>query len=204
MTYQRLSIDPKHTALLVMDYQLSILGSLSEAEGLLSRMGKAIAVVRQYGVQVAYVRVAFDDADYDAVPETSRMAPAIKAAGRALHSESPATAVHHRVAPDAGDIVVRKTRMGAFSTTDLDARLRERQIHTLILAGVTTSGVVLSTVRDAHDRDYQVYILEDAMTDRDPHVHDFLVKKIFPQQAHVITIDELGGLLSSEDEGSST
>lgn len=203
MTNQVPTIDPKQTALLVMDYQLSILGSLSEAEALLARVAQAIDIVRQYGGQVGYVRVAFDDADYDAVPETSRMAPMIKAAGRALHSESPATAVHHHVAPEADDIIVRKTRIGAFSTTDLDERLRERNIHTLILAGVTTSGVVLSTVRDAHDRDYQVYVLEDAITDRDPDIHNFLIEKIFPQQAHVIRIDQLDGLLSPTNTANS-
>ena len=192
------TIDPRHTALLVMDFQPAILGSLPDADALLSHVADAIAIVRGQGGQVAYVRVAFEDPDYDAVPAHSRMAPALAAAGRRLHSDSPATAVHEQIAPEPDDIIVRKTRIGAFSTTDLDQQLRQRDINTLILAGVTTSGVVLSTVRDAHDRDYQVFVLADATADPEPDTHDFLAEKIFPRQAQVIQIAELKGLFSAQ------
>jgi nicotinamidase-related amidase len=195
MTEALPAIDPKHTALLVMDYQPAVLGSLSDAEALLSRVAEAIGVVRSHGGQIGYVRVAFEDADYEDIPATSRMGTLVASAGRAFHSESPATAVHEHVAPEPGDIIVRKTRVGAFSTTDLDQQLRDRDINTLILAGISTSGVVLSTVRDASDRDYRVFVLADASADRDPEVHDFLTEKIFPRQAHVITIAELRDLL---------
>jgi nicotinamidase-related amidase len=193
------AIDPRHTTLLVMDYQPAILGSLSDAGALLSRVAAAIAVVRRRGGQVGYVRVAFEDADYGALPATNKMAAHVAAAGRALHSDAPATAVHDHVAPEPGDIIVRKTRVGAFSTTDLDEQLRDRDMTTLILAGISTSGVVLSTVRDAADRDYQVFVLADASADPEPGVHEFLTEKIFPRQAHVITIAELKDLLAGPD-----
>lgn len=191
------ALDPKRTALLVLDYQPAILGSLVDADSLLARTSEAIKVVRRNGARVGYVRVGFDDADYASVPPHSRMAPVVAAVGKALHADAPATAVHAHVAPEPGDIVVRKTRIGAFSTTDLDDRLRAQGIIQIILAGLTTSGVVLSTVRDAHDRDYQVFVLADAMADHDPDVHEFLVEKIFPQQASVITTEELAGLFSA-------
>ena len=190
------AVDPRRTALLVMDYQAGILGRLDQAEPLLACAADAIAVVRGRGGQIGYVRVAFDDADYEAVPAHSRFAPLLAAAGPAMHSDSPATAVHDTVAPEPGDITVRKTRVGAFSTTDLHQRLRDRGIINLILAGISTSGVVLSTVRDAADRDYRVFVLADACADPVPGVHDFLTEKIFPRQAHVITSAELKDLLS--------
>jgi nicotinamidase-related amidase len=202
MTESRRSVDPEQTALLVMDYQPAVLGSLSDAEELLSRVAEAIAIVRRYGGQVGYVRVAFDDADYEAVPEHSAFAPALATAREVLHNDSPATAIHERVAPEPGDIIVRKTRFGAFSTTDLARRLRDRGITTLILAGVSTSGVVLSTVRDAADRDYEVFVLADATADPEPGVHDFLTDRVFPRQAQVITVAQLDGLLSGTDERS--
>jgi nicotinamidase-related amidase len=105
--------------------------------------------------------------------------------------------VHGDIAPHPGDIVVRKTRVGAFSTTDLDRQLKERGIVTLLLAGITTSGVVLSTVRDAADRDYQLFVVADASADRDPDVHEFLVEKVFPMQAHVVRVADLDRLLSA-------
>jgi nicotinamidase-related amidase len=103
------------------------------------------------------------------------------------------------VAPEPGDIIVRKTRFGAFSTTDLAERLWDRGIATVILAGVSTSGVVLSTVRDAADCDYRVFVLADATADPEPGVHDFLIERVFPRQALVITVAQLDGLLSGTD-----
>jgi nicotinamidase-related amidase len=191
------AIDPRHTALLVMDYQAGIVGRMSESEALLARAADAIAAVRRHGGQVGYVRVGFEDADYDALPATSAMAAAVAARGKnGLHASSPATAIHEDVAPEPGDIVVRKTRVGAFSTTDLDRQLRDRGITTLILAGLSTSGVLLSTVRDAADRDYRVLVLADVSADPDPEVHAFLTTRIFPRQARVITLAELDGVLS--------
>jgi nicotinamidase-related amidase len=190
-------IDPARTALLVMDYQAGILARLPEAESLLTRTAAAIDIVRRSGGLLGYVRVAFEDADYAAIPAANKMAGNVAAAGSAFHSDSPTSAVHDQLAPQPGDIVVRKTRVGAFSTTDLDAQLRERGIDTLILAGLSTSGVVLSTVRDGADRDYRILVLADACADPQPNVHQFLLEYVFPRQADVITIAELPGLLGA-------
>jgi nicotinamidase-related amidase len=192
------ALDPRHTALLVMDYQVTVMNHFDEQDGLLASMAEAIATVRGAGGQVAYVRVAFDDADLEAVPTTSMMALTIATRGRDLHRDSPASVIHPGVGPEPGDIVVRKTRVGAFSTTDLHDQLQERGITTLVLAGISTSGVVLSTVRDAHDRDYRLLVLEDASADPQPGVHDFLIERIFPRQADIITVADLGGLLSAD------
>ena len=195
MTDPTAALDPSRTALLVMDYQNGIVGRLEDPEALLGRMAHAIALVRKAGGHISYVRVAFDDADFDAIPPTSQFAALVASSRRAMHADSPATAVHESVAPEPGDILVRKTRVGAFSTTDLDGQLRARQIDTLVLAGISTSGVVLSTVRDAADRDYQVFVLADTCADPQPGVHEFLTEKIFPRQGRVITLADLEQLL---------
>ena len=180
-----------------MDYQNGVVDMLGDPDDLLWRAASAIATVRRAGGHVGYVRVAFEDADFQAIPPTSRMGARVGTSATAFHNDSPATAVHDRVAPEPGDIIVRKVRVGAFSTTDLDAQLRERGVDTLILAGISTSGVVLSTVRDASDRDYRVLVLADATADREPDVHAFLTERIFPRQADVITVADLEGLLSA-------
>ena len=180
-----------------MDYQAGIVSSLTDAGALLARAAEAISIVRGHGGRIGYVRVAFDDADFDAAPATSGMAARMAERGRSFHVDSPATEIHDQVAPEPSDIVVRKTRVGAFSTTDLHEQLRDRDIDTLILAGISTSGVVLSTVRDAYDRDYRVFVLADASADPQPDVHEFLTQRVFPRQAQVITIADLEGLLSA-------
>jgi nicotinamidase-related amidase len=172
------------TAMLVMDFQPGIVGRLADANALLARTADAIAHARAAGVTVGYVRVAFTDADYQKIPGTNKMFSAL-ATSRPMHADAPDTTVHPGVAPHAGEIVVRKTRVGAFSTTDLDRQLRDRDIDTLVLAGVSTSGVVLSTVRAGSDLDYRLLVLSDCCDDPDPEVHAFLLERVFPRQATV-------------------
>ena len=98
---------------------------------------------------VGYVRVALTDDERDAVPERNKTFSALAAQRSGMHADAPDTAVHDAVAPAPGDIVVRKQRVGPFSTTDLADQLAARGIDTLVLGGISTSGVVLSTVRYA-------------------------------------------------------
>jgi len=188
------AIDPARSALLVMDYQLSVVGMIDDADALLGRAASAVAAARAAGMTVGYVRVAFDDQDYAAIPDTNKTFSAL-AGGRRLHDTDPGTTIDPRVAPGPGDIIVRKVRVGAFSTTDLDEQLRARGITTLILAGISTSGVVLSTVRAAADMDYRLYVLEDACADRDTVVHEALTQRVFPRQCYVISTGDLPALL---------
>jgi len=88
------------------------------------------------------------------------------------------------------DIVVVKRRVSAFTGSDLEVVLRGRGIGHLVLAGISTSGVVLSTVREAADKDYQLTVLKDICADVDPEVHAVLVDKVFPRQATVMTTEE--------------
>ncbi|WP_371583893.1 cysteine hydrolase [Streptomyces sp. NBC_01314] len=191
------ALDPTHTALLVMDYQPTILAVLPEdgdRNALLSRVERAIADVRANGGTIAYVRLGFTEADWDAIPAVNKSFAPL-AQHRVMHHEDPATAIHERLAPQDGDITVRKIRYGGTSTTDLDQQLRERDITTLVVSGITTSGVVLSTVIDAADLDYQLYVLSDGVADPDTEVHNVLLHKVLPSRAHIIDTAELHALL---------
>jgi nicotinamidase-related amidase len=190
-------LDPSRTILLVMDYQRGILERLPDPDAQLARAEAALELARGVGAHVGYVRVAFADEDYESIPPQSAMGARIAAAGRAFHADAPETQVHERIAPHEGDVVVRKSRVGAFSTTDLHEQLSERGIDTLVLAGISTSGVVLSTIRDAHDRDYRVLVLSDASADPEADTHEFLTTRIFPRQGQVLTTAALAGLFDT-------
>jgi nicotinamidase-related amidase len=187
---------PQHAALLVMDYQNGIVGSLPDADAQLERAAEAIATVRHLGGHVGHVRVAFTEDDLAGVPETNPMFARLTQSAGSFGIDAPGTQIHERVAPQDGDIVVRKTRVGAFSTTDLADQLAARGVTTLILAGISTSGVVLSTVRDAADRDYELLVLADGCADPHADVHAILLEKVFPRQARVLEIAELEAALS--------
>jgi nicotinamidase-related amidase len=177
-----------------MDFQNGIIGHVPDAGVLVERVSGAIADVRAAGGTIGYVRVAFTDDDWAAVPESNKSFSAV-AAAKMLHHEEAATQIDARIAPEDGDIVVRKIRYGAGSTTDLHQQLRDRDIDTLILSGISTSGVVLSTLIDVADRDYRVYVLTDGVADPDPEVNRILVNDVFPSRAHLIDTTQLPELL---------
>jgi nicotinamidase-related amidase len=187
-------IDPSKTALLIMDYQNGIIPMVANPEELLAGARQVIDLIHSHGGTVGYVRVGFADASEIGGSMGERIGGAA-AALEHYHADHANTQIHADVAPEEGDIVVRKTRVGPFGTTDLDRQLRARGIDTLLLAGISTSGVVLSTVRDAHDRDYRLIVLADLCADRDTEVHEVLMGQVFPRQAEVISAAALAGLL---------
>ena len=66
----------------------------------------------------------------------------------------------HRVRTD---LVVSKVRYDSFESTDLDLVLRGAGVDTVVVAGFMTSFCCTSTVRSAHDRDYGVVFVPDAV-----------------------------------------
>jgi nicotinamidase-related amidase len=180
-------VDPNATALLIMDYQPATLGFLADPDAFVSPALALADELRAAGGRIVFVRVGFTDADYAKFPGRSIMGGRVKAGRPNLDDDSPSSHLHPRVTAQRHDLVVRKTRVGAFSTTNLHAELAGTGITTLLLAGVQTSGVVLSTVREAHDLDYELIVAADACGDPDDQVHRFLVDQILPRQAHVTT-----------------
>lgn len=189
-------IEPARAALLIMDAQQSVTGMLPDADAFLAGLARARATAREHGIEVVYVRVALTEEDAAEVPDSNQRFWQVAASGR-LADGTPGTQIDPRVAPAENELVVRKRRAGALSTTDLDERLRRRGIDTLILCGIATSGAVLSTVRDAADRDYRLFVLADGCFDADPEVHRVLMQKVFPRQARVVSIDDLPALLAA-------
>ncbi|MFI9757446.1 cysteine hydrolase family protein [Streptomyces sp. NPDC051963] len=194
MTTNTPHLDPSRTALLLMDFQSAIIASLPDTDQPLSRAQASLSWARSHDVQVVYVRVAFTAEDFAAVPAQNKSFAPLAQSGF-LVDGSPEAALHESFDVQERDITVRKIRISAFaSATDLRTTLRERGIDTLVLAGLSTSGVVLTTLRQAADDDFRLYVLKDATGDPDPEVHRVLTEKVFPHQAYVIDTDELGTL----------
>lgn len=186
-------------ALLVLDCQPVVLQYLPDSDSLVVRINQAIATVRTHGGHVGFVRVALTDDDYRAVPLTNHRFTRV-AESRSLTEGEPAVALHSDIDARPDDIEVRKVRTSAFSTTDLDAQLTNLGVTTIVLAGVSTSGVVLSTVRDAADRDYRIIVLSDCTADSDPELHRVLMERVLPHHADIATIAEIGAAFGEEVE----
>jgi nicotinamidase-related amidase len=175
-----LNLDPAKSALLVMDFQVPIVENYAPGkEQLLDRTETVLKKARATGMQVMYVVVGFRPGFPEISPRNQTFS-GLKARG-GLDST-----IHPRVTPVGDEPVVTKHRVGAFFGTDLDMLLRAKDVETLVFAGISTGGVVLSTLRHAADADYRLVVLRDCCADPDTEVHACLLDKVFPRQASVI------------------
>ncbi|MFD7167264.1 cysteine hydrolase family protein [Streptomyces violascens] len=177
-----------NSALLVMDVQRDVVDLADDGSGYLPRLRRAIDGARAAGIPVIYVVMGLRPGDPEVSPR-NKVLTSVVGSGLFTLGE-PGTEIHPDIAPQQGDIVVTKRRGSAFSGSDLDLVLRVRGIDSLVLAGIATSGVVLHTVCYANDLDLHLTVLPDACLDLDPEVHRFLIGKLFPQWADVVTVEE--------------
>ncbi len=98
--------------------------------------------------------------------------------------------VHPDLKPLDDELTVAKRRVSAFAGSDLEVILRAFGTKHMVLTGIATSGVVLSTLREASDKDYRLTVLSDCCADGDEEVHRVLTTKVFPRQADVLTVEE--------------
>ena len=176
------------TALLVMHVQQPTT-DLVEAS-LVDRIARAIVGARGAGMPIIYVYTGYP-AGYPELPQDAPFRHLI--VDNSLFIDGVANAVHPKVAPQGDDPMIRTPRVGAFTGTDLDVILRAKGIKHLVLTGITTGGVVLSTVINALERDYRVTVLSDGCADPDEEKHRVLLKSFVagaPWFAKAMTIVE--------------
>jgi nicotinamidase-related amidase len=175
-----------NTALLVMDVQRRIVSHVQDTR-FLPRLAHAADAARDGGIPVIHVVLGFRAGH----PESNHRNKTFGALPPdTFTGDDPDAAIHPDLAPRPGEAVVTKKRVSAFTGSDLEVILRAGDIDHLILTGIATSGVVLSTLRHAADLDYRLTVLSDGCHDPDPDIHRLLTGRLFPKQADVTTIDE--------------
>lgn len=177
------------SALLLMDFQPAIVARGGSPE-IFAAARTALDAARSHGIPVFFVRVAFRPGFPEVPPSNVAFTALAAAAGDALTEQSPATQIIAELAPLPSEPIVTKRRYSAFTGSDLDVLLRGQGVTHLVLAGISTSGVVLSTFRQAFDLDYGLTVLSDASGDGDPELSDLLLTRVFPRQGTVVTAAE--------------
>lgn len=173
-------LDPT-AALIVIDLQKGIaaLPAAHSVGGVIDRSARLARAFRERGLPVVLVNVA-------------GMAPGRTDAGPPKFSFPPGwTDLAPELDRQPGDLLVTKRRWGAFLGTSLDEDLRRLGVTQVFLAGVATSVGVESTARSAYDLGYNVALVVDAMTDRDPESHLHSLEKIFPRLGETDTTDNV-------------
>lgn len=187
-----LVFEPERTAVLSMDLQAGIVGIYAKNDpDLPNRAAKVLESSRNRKLGVIHVQVGFRPG----MPEVSLRNPLFGAMKKSIEHQQlfqgPTGAIHATVSPQGDDIVVTKHRINAFAGTDLEMILRAREIDTLILFGIATSGVVLSTLLHASDNDYRLIVVKDCCADLDAEGHNYLVERLFPRLGTVTNSGQL-------------
>jgi nicotinamidase-related amidase len=182
-----LTLDPKRTALVVIDLQKGIAGRPTEphaAASVVSNAARLAEACRKSGSTVVLVRVTFsaDGADRLKQPVDEPMVG------------GPMPADWAELVPELGqiasDIVITKRQWGAFYGTELDLQLRRRGIDTILLCGISTNMGVESTARDAFELGYALVLVEDAMASMNAAMHGHTVERIFPRLGRVRSTEQ--------------
>ncbi|MFT4262594.1 MAG: isochorismatase family cysteine hydrolase [Nocardioides sp.] len=162
-------------ALVVVDLQVALVAGLAErgSGAVVENTVRLADAFRRSGRAVALLTTDLNDPPVGRNDHASPRPP-VPSAGLAIVPD---------LAPEPGDIVIEKRGWGGFVGTGLDARLRERGIGQVVLAGVATGFGIESTARQAYDAGYHVVVALDAITDPRPHGHDFTVTEILPALA---------------------
>jgi nicotinamidase-related amidase len=166
-------VDPRHTAILVVDVQpLFTEGTLQPpADQVLPALQRFLAAAR--GAHVLHVFLRFMRA---AAPSERWKAVWQKQHGADLMDlaapGSPKVAYAPGFEPEAGDLEMTKDRYSAFLGTSLADDLRRRAIETVIVAGLTTAVCVSSTARDAFQLDFDTITLSDCCAERNLEEHE--------------------------------
>ena len=184
-----LNFDTGTTALVLMDFQNFTLEYLPSAResGLIERTRRVLETCRRVGVKVVFSARTYRAGYPEVNPRDAGLMG--KKANRVQEEGSPGAAIIDELLPRPEEPIVPKRRTSAFLHSDLDLILRSASIETLALAGIATSGAVLSTVRVAADLDYGLVVLEDCCGDGNEEVHHALMTSIFPSQTTVTSAD---------------
>jgi nicotinamidase-related amidase len=173
-----LSLDPKTTALVLIDLQNGITSRATAPHSSADVVSRAVQLAdafRARGATIVLVRVAF------AADDSDRLKMPIDAQVPAMPQSADWSEIVTVLGPKSGDVVITKHQWGAFYGTELDLHLRRRGIKTIVIGGISTNFGVESTARDAFERAFALVFVEDATSAMSAEGHNFAMKNIFPR-----------------------
>jgi nicotinamidase-related amidase len=196
-----MSIDPKTTALVLIEYQNDFTseggvlhGAVSEVmdkTGMLANTREVVDAARAAGATVMHAPISFAEG-YNEI--SSHPYGILKGVvdGKAFIKGSWGAAIVDDLAPADGDIVIEGKRgLDTFASTNLDFILRSKGIKTIVLGGFLTNCCVESTMRSGYENGYQVITLNDCVAGTSTEEHENALKFDFPMFSVPMTSADL-------------
>jgi len=164
-------LDKKKTAVVILDYQINLLGSFpAELQTeLLAGANKILAIARKNHLPVFFTQRGAGKPEQEIDPGLVRL---------------------------PGEVTLVKEKRAPFASTNIDERLKKLGIDTLVVMGIHTSSTVLSTVRCGTEIGYQFFVISDCCNDLDMDVQEFLFKRVFHHTSTILDSKEFFELLA--------
>jgi nicotinamidase-related amidase len=192
-----LILDPAATALVVIDMQRDFLepggfgellgNDVSQLARVVEPLAGVLSAARAAGMLVIHTREGHRPDLSDCPPSKlvrGRLDVGIGSPGpkgRVLVRGEHGHDIVDELAPLSGEVVLDKPGKGSFHATDLELLLRNAQIRSLIVTGVTTEVCVHTTVREANDRGFECLVLEDCVGSYFPEFHRVALEMVCAQ-----------------------
>ena len=182
---EALKLDPKKTALVLIDLQNGIVGRDTKpysAADVVERSHKLADAFRTKNAPVVYVRVLMSDFLSLPADEVTNLPKDIP-----VHMSEIAESARMQ----KGDLLITKRHWGAFAGTELERELRSRGIETVVLAGIATNIGVESTLRQGTGLGFAFVTVEDACSTFSDEMQKFAFSAIFPRLSKVRTTQQV-------------
>jgi nicotinamidase-related amidase len=194
MTDSALSLDPRTTALVLIDLQKGIVARELTPHTAAKVLENAQRLGRRFneaGGLVVFVHVTFSADGADRLRQTVDSPTAVPLGGF-----PPEWAEFAAELSDVrAGVVITKRQWSAFYGTELDLQLRRRGMTTIVLCGIATNFGVEGTARDAWQHGYELVVVEDACASMGQGSHEFSVERILPRLGRVRSTAQVLGAL---------
>jgi nicotinamidase-related amidase len=186
-----LTIDPARTALLLLDYQrdnITATPGIAEAR-VLEHGARVLEAARRRGLRVIHITASVRR-DYLDMPRASSLWMKLRES-KTLIQGTPGAEIHPLVTPRPDELVINKTCVDPFLTSNLGQALINFDVNTLVLIGLWTNFVVEATARHAADVGYRVIVVRECCASNDVQNHEWAMTRILPAIADVARLDDV-------------
>ena len=179
-TTTELGLNPKHTALLVIDVQRALFEKstpIYQADRFLANINVLIGDWRSVGGLVIFVQHNNQ---------------------KILIKNSSGWQFHHNLGVRETDLVVHKTHGNAFQDTDLGQILGMRNNRNIVITGLVTQGCVRATCLGGIQLGYRVILASDGHSNYSKNAADIIEKwnqELLRQQIDIYTTKEIRKLI---------
>lgn len=201
-----MSLDPKRTAIVLIEYQNDFtseggvlhdaVAGVMEQTGMLDNSRRLVQAARAAGATIIHAPITFAPGYGELAPAPYGILKGVVDSTAFVKGEWGAEIVD-TLAPQPGDVVVEGKRgLDTFATTNLDFILRARGITTIVLGGFLTNCCVESTMRTGYEKGYTVITLSDCVAATSPEEHENAIRFDYPMFSEVLTSEQVADQLS--------